>query len=176
MKAKFWIVIVLQIAVLLAIIGAHAYTLATGKPVLLKTLPVDPRSLFQGNYMELSYEISRVPFTPPKGTSQWDLWGKTVYVVLEKKGRYWQAVRASATPPELAPGQVLIKGTAGYLERGKLGVRYGIETLFISEKTAEEGGGRLSGQLDVEVAVTADGDALIKRIFLRGKQVPFQSR
>ena len=31
--------------------------LATGKPVVLKIAPVDPRSLMQGDYMVLNYAI-----------------------------------------------------------------------------------------------------------------------
>ena len=59
-KAPIWLVGVFVIALL----GAVNYkaqqfedVLATGKPVVLKIAPVDPRSLMQGDYMVLNYAI-----------------------------------------------------------------------------------------------------------------------
>ena len=59
-KAPIWLVGVFVIALL----GAGNYkvqqfedVLATGKPVVLKIAPVDPRSLMQGDYMVLNYAI-----------------------------------------------------------------------------------------------------------------------
>ena len=59
-KAPIWLVGVFVIALL----GAENYkvqqfedVLATGKPVVLKIAPVDPRSLMQGDYMVLNYAI-----------------------------------------------------------------------------------------------------------------------
>ncbi len=37
------------------------HPLWTGQEIRLKTVPVDPRSLFRGNYARLRYEISSVP-------------------------------------------------------------------------------------------------------------------
>ncbi|OIO30741.1 hypothetical protein AUJ77_01795 [Candidatus Nomurabacteria bacterium CG1_02_43_90] len=50
----FWIVI------LGAFIGFKEFTLRTGQEVLLKTLPVDPRDFFRGDYVVLRYDISRI--------------------------------------------------------------------------------------------------------------------
>ncbi|MEO7213493.1 GDYXXLXY domain-containing protein [Mucilaginibacter sp.] len=42
-------------------IMAKEKTLSKGKLVLLRLAPVDPRSLMQGDYMQLNYEISTAP-------------------------------------------------------------------------------------------------------------------
>ena len=37
------------------------YILITGRKVLLKTIPVDPKDLLMGDYVILNYDISQVP-------------------------------------------------------------------------------------------------------------------
>lgn len=53
-------VILLQLTVLVSEYLFSVYPLWTGKEVRLKTIPVDPRSLFRGNYALLRYDISTV--------------------------------------------------------------------------------------------------------------------
>lgn len=50
--------ICLQLMVLTTEFVSSVWPLWFGKPILLKTVPVDPRSLFRGNYVLLNYEIS----------------------------------------------------------------------------------------------------------------------
>ena len=59
-KAPIWLVGVFVIALLGAVnykVQQFEDVLATGKPVVLKIAPVDPRSLMQGYYMVLNYAI-----------------------------------------------------------------------------------------------------------------------
>ena len=59
-KAPIWLVGVFVIALLGAVnykVQQFEDVLATGKPVVLKIAPVDPRSLMQGDYMILNYAI-----------------------------------------------------------------------------------------------------------------------
>jgi uncharacterized membrane-anchored protein len=53
----FWVLIIG------GFIGFKEFTLRTGEEVLLKTLPVDPRDLFRGDYVILRYDVSRVDTT-----------------------------------------------------------------------------------------------------------------
>ena len=39
---RYWLAVLLQLLVIGAIIAVHSYSLATGRPVLLKTAPVTP--------------------------------------------------------------------------------------------------------------------------------------
>ena len=59
-KAPIWLIGVFVIALLGAVnykVQQFEDVLATGKPVVLKIAPVDPRSLMQGDYMVLNYAI-----------------------------------------------------------------------------------------------------------------------
>lgn len=53
--------IALQAIVLGGIVAHAALPLWTGTEIQVRTLPVDPRSLFRGNYALLRYDFSRVP-------------------------------------------------------------------------------------------------------------------
>ena len=51
---RLLILVLMQTAVWLHMIGFRQWTLETGTPVVLAIHPVDPRSLFQGDYVRLS--------------------------------------------------------------------------------------------------------------------------
>jgi uncharacterized membrane-anchored protein len=61
-----------QVLFLVGMIAERAAPLRSGRTVLLRVVPVDPRDLLRGDYVTLSYEISRVPpgTTIPGGTSE----------------------------------------------------------------------------------------------------------
>src|SRR5262249_27649233 len=74
----FVLAVTCQLLVLTGLASVKAYTLATGRTVTLRTVPVDPHDLFRGDYVELNYEISSVKsardFKP----------GDQVWVILRK--------------------------------------------------------------------------------------------
>jgi uncharacterized membrane-anchored protein len=63
MKKYKWIIILVNLLILLGLFNNSIIKkeklLADGQLVLLELAPVDPRSLMQGDYMDLSYAISR---------------------------------------------------------------------------------------------------------------------
>ena len=62
----------IQIGLVALMVVDRVNILRTGTDVTLQTRPVDPRDLLRGDYVTLSYEISRVPpgTTIPGGTSE----------------------------------------------------------------------------------------------------------
>lgn len=56
-------VAVLQTGALAAMILDRAHHVASGREIVLPVVPVDPRSLFRGDYVILNYEISRAPLS-----------------------------------------------------------------------------------------------------------------
>ena len=61
----------LQTLALVGMIGVQQYTLNEGTPVLLETEPIDPRSLFRGDFVILNYAISDLPRRLPGGELDW---------------------------------------------------------------------------------------------------------
>lgn len=163
-----------QLLVLVGMIMLRATTLWTGETVLLRIVPVDPRDLFRGDYVTLSYEFSRIP---PQGiaglpTRQTDYhhhhdnWqGKTVYVSLvpEDDGKHYRAEHFSIDPPT---GGLYLRGTITNYDQ----IQYGIDSYYV-----EEGAGRKyeeaarNRQLSAEVAIAADGKAVLRQLHIDGE-------
>src|SRR4051812_430578 len=77
-----------QLLILLGMIALRVVPLITGQTVLVRVVPVDPRDLFRGDYVTLSYDFSRIQPDRVEGLSamererrsKWE--GRTVYVPL----------------------------------------------------------------------------------------------
>src|SRR5690606_15251759 len=78
--------VVLQLLILIGMQINAALPLWTGTEVRVKTVPVDPRSLFRGNYARLGYEFSRLPAgsLSAEFSAQEIRAGERVYVTLEE--------------------------------------------------------------------------------------------
>ena len=153
-----------QIVILSGMYVVAALPLWTGKEVALKVMPVDPRSMFRGNYARLRYEISAIDkkfFTVTEGLRS----GEIVYVVLEPDtdGLY----RHSAV--------VLDKPGSGVFVRGRIqesypnqdsrySIRYGIEAFFAPKEKAIALEERLRAGTVAVLMVSDDGRARIKDV------------
>lgn len=124
--------IVLQFFVLTGMVVKAAMPLYTGTEIRVRTLPVDPRSLFRGNYARLNYEFSRLPDDALRD-APFVRAGEVVYVSLTPgaDGLYEYA------------GASLEKPTGGLYLRGRVvnhyvpyRVRFGIEAFFAPKKKA----------------------------------------
>src|SRR5882672_4708697 len=62
MKARILIgCVALQFLILAVMAGQREWVRHTGRAVYFRTAPVDPRDVMRGDYVRLSYDISRVP-------------------------------------------------------------------------------------------------------------------
>jgi len=82
MRIKFIIIVLLQILLLFGIIGYREYWLATGDKIILKTMPVDPRDVFRGDLVNLSYEITNFTLASDSQKPEF-LPGQPIFVSLE---------------------------------------------------------------------------------------------
>lgn len=137
---------------------------SAGMEVTLKTVPVDPRSLFRGDYVALDYEAGRGAPT----TSQYN---KPVFVVLAQKGDTWERVSMSDTKPQLNAGEVCLLGRMQYQR---------ISFPDIAQYFVEEGLGkelesaRNAHRLLVTASITQDCRAVITGIIL-GEEAPLET-
>lgn len=160
--------VVLQMGVLGAMLLMRASIVLYGQTVRLRVIPVDPRDLFRGDYVILSYDFSR-PSGRIQGLSS--IWagehrGKTVYVSLEREGggsdsQYWYTSYMSLNRPQA--GTVFLQGKLN--EWGQ--VECGIESFFVQEgKGREYETAVREKRLSAEIAVTPDGRAALKRLHI----------
>jgi uncharacterized membrane-anchored protein len=143
------------VAVPLVVVAVNEVRRASGRHVLLRAHPIDPHDLFRGEYVQLSYDISRLdPDAAP---------GARVYVPLHRVGGHWNGDRAVRRRPS---GGVFIRGRAG----GQFGVRirYGIESFFVEEGKARRYEEALArGRLYADVVLDGDGDAHLDHLVIR---------
>ena len=111
MRKKFILLILLQVVLLIGMIAYRHYWVVTGKRVLLKTEPVDPRDIFRGDYVQLRYEISTINLDEMGIRYQFRPMER-VYVHLEKNpdGTF----RAGSISRELPEGKTFIQGRAKF--------------------------------------------------------------
>ena len=160
-KAALGALVLAQLALLLALIGVKEYKLHIGITVILQTVPVDPRSLMQGDYAILSYRIS----TPPQHIRDRPQ-GTVVYVTLSESADVWTAGRYQLSKPPA--NKLFIKGKVDAHKR----LDFGIGTFFVPEGT----GHIVEGARDVKVklSITGSGSATIKDVLVDGE--PFRRR
>ena len=169
------LVVVLQTAALVGMVAVKHRTLLTGTPVLLKTEPVDPRSLFRGDYVVLSYAINNLAFNELGGDEDFRS-HDPVYVVLRRGEQFWEPVSAHREMPPRAPDSVVIRGEVEYssvrttgVRTGRINVRYGIESYFVPEGEGREIElPRNEGKVAILVAVDGGGAAAIKAVLIDG--------
>ena len=152
----FFAVVAAQVVGLVAFAGVRQAAVTEGREITLQTAPVDPRSLFQGDYAILDYEIAEIP---PHLAEQPA--GAQVYVTLEKCGEVWCADAYALSKPESA--EVYILGVIN--ADGRLD--FGIGTFFVPEGT----GHIVEDAEDVKVVVSLDdrGQAVIKSVLVDGE-------
>lgn len=179
---RFWALLAaaagVQTAVLCGMVYDRISLLRTGREVVLEVTPVDPRSLFRGDYVILSYAASRLPGNlVPEGHLTT---ATPIYVTLARRENAWTPVAASKSHPgEIAGDHVVLRGWPSHplsnepaAPRSSLLMRYGVESYFVPEGT-----GRaleaLVGEKKVAVvlSVSASGAAAIKGLIADGKTV-----
>ena len=164
-----------QIGVLGWMVWDRVHLLSSGREIVLEVVPVDPRSLFRGDYVILNYDISRVQL-PLKRLHV----GSVIYATLQRtKDGKWKLYAADPERPEsLRPDQVVLKGRVRYASiRSRRGsgfatVNYGIESFFVPEGTGRELE-KLVGQkkLAALIAVDDSGNAALKGLIVEGKRI-----
>jgi uncharacterized membrane-anchored protein len=171
MKAKlgFILIVAFQVLILVGWTGYNEISLATGKEVVLQTVPVDPMDIFRGEYVQLRYQISTLANIPGTGTVHY---GDKVYVHMEQDGEVWKATEVAKN--KNADWEYFI---AGEMESGfggrvsiTVSITYGIEAYFVPEgkgmaiQTARD--------IKVRVVINGSGQAFIKGLIVDG--TPFQ--
>ena len=137
----------LALALQVAIIGgiaARGYTTGvTGRVVVLRIEPVDPRDPFRGDYLTFAYDAESVPRdmfaeTPAAG--------QVVYVPVAREGRYWvPTYGASTSAPSgdttYPKNWVFLRGVAtsgSEVGSSQVQVDYGAGELFIPEGSGSD--------------------------------------
>ena len=98
-KKIFYLTVVFWLLIFSGFIAYKEYTLRTGTEVTLKTVPVDPRDLFRGDYVVLNYEISTLDLDEIPAEDHFE-YNDPVYLGLELKDGYGVPKKIYRAPPK----------------------------------------------------------------------------
>jgi uncharacterized membrane-anchored protein len=171
-KFLIFVAVCLQFSVLGFMAVQREIMLRTGKTIHLRTAPVDPRDPMRGDYIDLQYDISSIPFTRIRGNIDRLKSKKAVpvYTVLRETPEGLAELDYCTEEKPLSglfiSGQTFIDWR--FFREQCISVKYGIETYYVEQgkgrKIEQRRGSRNSIQTPMEMAVslTRDGKALIK--------------
>ncbi len=158
------IVICFQLFIHAGVYLNAVYPIWTGQVIKLKTMPVDPRSLFRGNYARLRYTISNIPardinrLTSPRH-------GEIVYVKLKPStSGVWDYNGVSLKKPNSAP---FLRGriqTSYHRTPNTYRIFYGIEAYFAPKKKALELEKKLRQNAVATIKVAKNGKAALQEV------------
>ena len=170
-----WIILAaasLQVLVLGFMAGQREAVLHGGQAVKLRSAPIDPRDLFRGDYVRLSYEASNINRSLWRGdlSSRKAERGERVYAVLEVGDD--GLARVTSVTDERPDEGPFLRGRVGWHGGTQLSVKYGLEAYFMQQGTALElernrvrdADGQVPVQvpLDMDVAVGGSGIAVLR--------------
>lgn len=157
--------IIFQFLVLTGMYVSAALPLWTGTEIKIKTIPVDPRSMFRGNYARLRYDISRLETEYfPAGDDLRN--GEVVYVVLKpgEDGLY-QFAEALLNKPDSG---IFLRGrieNRRYEEKvSYFRIKYGIEAFFAPKEKAMQLQSDLRDGGIAVLMVSSGGKARLKEV------------
>jgi len=176
-KIIFIAAVLLQAVILLSMIARQELLLKNGTKVMLKCVPVDPRSLFSGDYVRLNYVISEIR----KGETEaehkkFDEFseGDTIYVALvkNKSDRFYSIADFGKNADELKSRYpVILKGTVEDVY-STLSIKYGLETYFVPQNEGKDIETRIA-EVSAVVSIADDGNSALSKLFIAGEEVRF---
>ena len=146
-----------QMLVLVTEYLSSVWPLWFGSPVTLKTAPVDPRSLFRGNYVRLNYDISTID----KGLTQEDFKKNSVgYVALKQEGDVFVATGLYHEKPD---STLFIRGRV-VPQRNSYRMKYGIEAYFMPKEKALLAEKSVGQGANAEIYILPNGKSAIAKL------------
>ena len=163
------LIALLQTLALAGMVGAKQCTLSTGRPVVLEVRPVDPRSLFSGDFVILNYDINRLAKANLDGEKQFRRDAR-IYVRLAQNDGRWQAASVHQEIPETSAADIVLSGKVEWANRSQIRVKYGIEAFYVPEGKGRKIEKQIRGaKVQAEVVVDSRGRGVLRALIIDGK-------
>ncbi len=162
--------------VLFGMIWERVDLLRSGRAIVLDVVPVDPRSLFRGDYVILRYPISRIDLGTVEGDKVFSKHDKIYVGLKQNEDATWQAFSVHADKPPVVGAVAYLKGRvtsaicpAGGSDCSQVRVKYGLESYFVPEGKGKQLEQMIADRrLQVAARVSDDGDAAIEALAVDG--------
>lgn len=169
-RRRFILMMSVPAVVILAFISVNLYIVYTGQEILLNVAPVDPRDLFRGDYVALTYEISAIDL----GDVSYDTVfspGETVYAILSKKEKFWTVDSTHHAKPLLSNDQVCMKGRVTRTYGSLVFVEWGIESYFVPEGEGRGIEDMRDAEISAIVSVDSTGSSVLKELLINDEPI-----
>lgn len=186
---KILLILFIQTLFLVAMVANKQLILSSDTIVILPTKPIDPRSLFRGDYVRLNYKINELQLDKLSGDKVFKR-NDTIYVVLQSLGNFWYSQAVYLSKNKLSKDfseamqsdqYALIQGVVKRVNNrysdksgsnvSTLQVSYGIENYFLPEGEGLKLERPAAGdKITLKIALDDDGHAVIKALLLNGVQ------
>jgi uncharacterized membrane-anchored protein len=188
MKRWFYLIVALQTLFIVGEAGRYAAQAKSGQEVILKVHPVDPRSLFMGNYMALEPDIAKLDLNTLDFNTAGSVieTGDEVFVAVRPESTWAVPVAASVEKLYASrPGAILLRGTITSVEGpatrpSAISVDYGLNRFYIPDARqaeitrhlAQTRKGGLPPAITVTVSVPPSGRSILRAMHINGWPVP----
>lgn len=168
-----------QVAIVAGMVIQSLIPLYTGVPIDLRVYTRDPRDMFRGNYVVMSYDFNTIHLDSVKNdidTARAYNFGDVLYVGLCKKGRFYTPASLRQHLPDAHGDTVYVKGIVQYPLYGRqISLKCGVESYYTTPETAKNIERRLANRIAVNdstppdtvvvtVMVSSSGKARIKQL------------
>jgi uncharacterized membrane-anchored protein len=173
--ARYGFAIILGACLTFAVLASVAikeWKVAHADRVTLAIRPIDPRSLFQGDYVTLAYEIERVELPAEVNAKE----GDKVWLLLQPDAE--GVARPAGISLEKPSSGIAIAGTLSYFEAcpenetcREARIDYDIAQYFIAEGSGhaiEDAAANDQESVRVEAAIPPDGQAILVGVTANG--------
>ncbi|HSH23915.1 MAG TPA: GDYXXLXY domain-containing protein [Massilibacterium sp.] len=136
-KILFSLFVLANIFILCSFSFINYWIEKNGKEITVETKPVDPKDLFYGEYVYLSYEIEEVPKKLYEGEKLSS--GNIVCVELTPKDGVYEIKKVTEKCPEnVEKENVVLKGKHVFTFENKMHIDYGIHRYYVKEGEAKQ--------------------------------------
>jgi uncharacterized membrane-anchored protein len=156
--SAIWLVVALPLLLLGSFVAAKSATLLHGQRICVRASVVDPCDLFRGDYLMLAFDTPAVK-NIAEGTELYVVYGRP-----SGKSKLWKSVSLSKNHPQIANGQICVKGTVK-----NQALEFPFSRAFISQglgKTVNS-----NSELEAELVTDGDGNAVLAGLSENGKQI-----
>jgi uncharacterized membrane-anchored protein len=200
MRKSWWFALAVgvQFLLLLGMAADQALVVARGRPVRVAVKPVDPMSLFQGEYARLGYEFSTLDQKAleelGEGGSTFRKGEKVRVVLYPDAAETWRPIAFSRDLAGGDEGRVAIraevssfstwsgrdwdaeknKQTGPVRRHATLVLHTGLESFFVPQGEAEKLERTVrEGEVTAELAVLPSGRAAVRKLLVKDREVSF---
>ncbi|MBU2102965.1 MAG: GDYXXLXY domain-containing protein [Candidatus Omnitrophota bacterium] len=172
----FLCAVIAQVLLLYMTVTFKERSIRSGTKIIVKTIPVDPRSIFRGDYIRLRYEFSQIDLRKIKNDNADFYRGRVIFVKLIRLGAEWRVAQVSGKLiPVQGSDEVVLRGIVDEARPGNfVNVSYGIESYFVPEGRGAYIERHVSRKsVTVQLSVDRSGSVSVYKIFIDGKEVSF---